>query len=130
MAAELRGQARAGEDESGQVEHAADLHDHAQDHEGQRRVRVGWIDELDEEGHEEEDRLRVHQADDERGAEGVRRAAHRRVVGLAVADLVRSLVPAPPGGERTAQQGEPHPGQVGGPRIFDDHEQLGRGAQH
>jgi diguanylate cyclase (GGDEF)-like protein len=97
MAAELRGQASASKDQRGQIQHTADLHDDAEDDEGQRRVGVGRIDELDEEGHEEQDRLRVHQADQQRGTKRVRRTAHRRHVRPAVADLRGGLVPAPPG---------------------------------
>ena len=64
-------QAGAAKDQRRQIESTANLHDAAENQEREFRVRVGRINELDEERNEEEDRLGVHQADQQGLAEGI-----------------------------------------------------------
>lgn len=63
-------QPRPAEYQRGEIEEARDLRERAQHDERDRRVRVPRVDELHEEGDEEQDRLGIEQADDERPPKG------------------------------------------------------------
>src|SRR5690606_8342286 len=70
--AEEVGEPHSTHDQGGEIEHTRDLDQSTQEEERGPRVRIGRVDELHEEGDEEEDGLRVEQADGQSATKGLR----------------------------------------------------------
>jgi hypothetical protein len=122
--AKLRREVTAGEDQRGQVDEAEHLRDRAEDQKRYDRMCVGRVDELAEERHEEQDRLRVQQADGQGSPECARfdRGIRLRRYGV-------PLVTAVPVTPRAADQAVPDVAEVGGAGVLHDVEQHRLGPQ-